>query len=502
MDTDRQPADINKTDFYAVSGLLMVSFLLRLYAFFYTTVINRDGVWYINQAKAIFNNDWVAAKSCGYDFISLYHLLIPVFYRVTGDWILAAKVISLVFGSIAVIPFYFILRHFFRTPLAFVASLAFAMNPFFVSYSVELVKDPTFWFFGLLGIYFFITAVKREKRLYFLLFSNISFLLAAFARFEGFIYLIGSVVYIVLFEDRKLKKLMIFVLPVLLLFSLASLLKAYLVKEALHLGKFYFVPRAQRFFSDLSASLLQPDILEKSLMSLKLLIYGTTKVLYIPFIPFFLISLLNLKRDVGSDRRFRYLIFVSLLSLIALYLFYVKIQILSPRYTVFFILPALVFACSGIERIVLFLTGKGLKEKIAVSLVCFYVVVSVLTVPSKLLPRKPDKIIYKTVGEYVAKIEENRNTIIMAPDSRVMFYANLYSPALECGNRLIGYRRLMGMKYDDMIYALESNNVKYFVWEAKSKKNEGLSSPADAAPKHFKEVMRWDENEIVLYRMQ
>ena len=65
-------------DLIFISGLILIAFVLRLYAFFNTPVINHDGVLYINQARAIMNNDWGLAKQCGYDFISLYHLLIPL----------------------------------------------------------------------------------------------------------------------------------------------------------------------------------------------------------------------------------------------------------------------------------------------------------------------------------------------------------------------------------------------------------------------------------------
>src|SRR4030042_4277700 len=82
---------IKNTDLLIIIGIFLLSFAARLYAFFNTSVINPDGVLYINQAKAILNNDWKLAKNCGYDFISLYHLLIPIFYRIFGDWVIAAK---------------------------------------------------------------------------------------------------------------------------------------------------------------------------------------------------------------------------------------------------------------------------------------------------------------------------------------------------------------------------------------------------------------------------
>jgi hypothetical protein len=488
-------------DLVLISGLLLIAFVLRLFAFFNTPVINHDGVLYINQARAIMNDNWGLAKQCGYDFISLYHLLIPLTYRVFGDWIVAAQSISFFFGTCAVIPFYFILRQFFQAPVSFVAGLAFAVNPFFVSYSVDLVKDPIFWFFALLGIFFFITALKKEKKLYFLLFSNISFLIAGLARFEILIYFIGSMLFILFFEDKKTKKTLIFLAPIIGMIVLVNVLNAYLLKETLYLWTLYFLPRTHRFFSDITDSLLKPDILEKSFLALKLLLFKMSKVLYVPFIPIFLVSFLNIRKDIKRDRYFRYFILLSLLSLIALYLFYVKIQVLSPRYTVFFILPAFIFICFGIEKIILFLAKRGLNEKYAHLLICVYIMTSVLVTPSTLIPRTTDKIVYKTAGEYIAKIENNRNTIIMSPDSRIMFYANLNSPVIECGNQLVKYENLIQMKYDDLISTLKGNRVKYFIWEAKEWKDSGHDFPKAARANDFKEIKRWEKEQIILYRV-
>jgi len=433
-------------DLLLIIGLLLIAFVLRLYAFFNTAVINHDGVLYINQAKAIFNNNWELAKNCGYDFISLYHLLIPVSYKIFGDWILAAKAISLLFGTIAVIPLYLMLRQFFIISTTFAASLAFAMNPFFVSYSIELVKDPIFWFFALLGILLFITALKKEDKPYLLSLGSISFLIAGFARFEVLIYGIGSLLYILLFEDKKLKKILFFTGPIILLIVLVIVLNTYLLKDKLHLWTLYFLPRTHWFFTFIADSLLQPGILGKSILLLKLLLNKMTRVIYIPFIPFFLAGFLSIRKDLKRDGHFRYFIVLFFMSLIALYFFYIKVRVLSPRYTVFLILPAFIFICFGIEKIMLFLAKRGLHEKYAHTLVCLYIMTSVLVTPSILLPRTTDKDIYKKTGEYIAKIEENNNTVIMAPDSRTMFYANLNSPRIECSNQLIKYEDMIQMK--------------------------------------------------------
>ncbi len=501
MQINNQQNEINRNDYAIISGLFLISFLLRCYAFFKTPLINHDGVWYINQAKALALNNWELARDCGYDFISLYHLLIPVFYRITGDWIIAGMSISLIFGSLSVIPMYLMLRHFFNKKMSSMAALALSVNPFFVSYSVELIKDPLFWFFGLCGIYLFTTAIKNEKKLFLLIFSNVSFLIAGFARFEIIIYMIVSIIYILFFENKKFKKILFFILPTIVLVILVNLLNTLLMKETLYLWNFYFVPRNQRFFEDLWTNVFTSGIFEKSIISLDLLQRKLVRVVYLPYVLFFIIGILNIHKEIKRDKHLIYLILLSLCSLVALYLFYLKINVLSPRYTVFFILPAFVFFCSGADALINLLNRIKISDRIAMSFLIFYILITAFVYPSNLIPRTSDKVIYRTIGEFIAKIEKNNNTVVIAPDSRVMFYANLKSQEILCGNKLIKYDYITGLNYNEMVKVLKNSGAKYFLWEAKSWKNNQYKFQHVMKKQDFVEVKTWDNNQVILYRI-
>ncbi len=501
MQTNNQQTEINRKDYAIIFGLFLISFLLRFYAFLNTPLINHDGVWYINQAKALALNNWELARDCGYDFISLYHLLIPVFYKITGDWIIAGMSISLIFGSLTVIPMYLMLRHFFDMKISFMAGLALSVNPFFVSYSVELIKDPLFWFFGLCGICLFITAIKNEKKSFLLIFSNISFLIAGFARFEIIIYMIGSIVYILFFENKKFKKIFFFIFPAIVLTILVNFLNTLLMKEALYLWNFYFVPRNQRFFEDLWTNVFTSGIFEKSIISLDLLQRKLVRVIYLPYVIFFITGIFNIYKEIKRDKDLIYLILLSLCSLFALYLFYLKINVLSPRYTVFFILPAFVFFCSGSTALINILKKIKIRDKIVISFLVLYIVITAFIYPSNFIPRTSDKIIYRTIGEFIAGTEKNQNTVVIASDSRVMFYANLKSQEILCGNKLIKYDHVTELNYNELVKALKNSGAKYFLWEAKFWKNNRYNFQDVMKNKDFVEVKKWDNNRAILYRI-
>ena len=89
----------------------------------------------------------------------------------------------------------------------------------------------------------------------------------------------------------------------------------------------------------------------------------------------------------------------------------------------------------------------------------------------------------------------------MAPDSRMMFYANLHSPNIECGNQLVKYDSLLAMRYDDLVSALKGSGINYFVWEAKAWKNAEYAFPQAVQAKDFRELKRWEEEQLILYRV-
>jgi 4-amino-4-deoxy-L-arabinose transferase-like glycosyltransferase len=498
------PMSTRNSELLTVTGLLMFSLGIRLYAFLNTPLINPDGAKYINQAKALLENNWVLARSCGYDFLSLYHLLIPVSYGVFGDWIFAAQSISLFFGTISVIPLYLTLRQFFRQSTAVMACLAFSINPFFVSYSVELVKDPICWFFALLGIFFFASAIKHEKRTSLLLFSSVSFLIAALARLEILSYFLGSVMYILFYGKKKFREIILFTLPVFILACLVMLSQTLLFKEGQNFWTFYFLPRVQAFFKDFGDSIFKPGALGQSIVWLQLLAQKTAKVLYLPFVPFSLIGFLEAKKGIGRDGHFRYLILLSLLSVIVLYFFYIKTDVFSPRYTVSFVLPGFIFFCFGFERISLFFQGRGIREKNIFLFAGGYTLIAVLLFPSNLIPVSPDKIIYKRIGEYIAERERNQKTLVAAPDNRVIFYANLHASDIECRYLLIRYDTLLPMHYTDMVSVLKTHQVKYFLWEEKAWKNARYDFLTFAGQDQFKEVMRWNpgQERLILFEVR
>lgn len=477
-----------------IIGFLLIGFTIRLYPLNYKNIINPDGVQYINQARAILDGNWDLAMNCGFEFISIYHVLIPVFYKIFGDWIIAAKSISLLFGTLTIVPFYLIAKQFFRNSnTVFIATLAFAINPFLVSHSEDLIKGPIFWFFSLLGVLFFITPFNKNKNSnYLILFSSISFLIAGWARFEIVTYLIGSVVYIFLFAEDKIKKLILFTVPIAALF-LVALLGLAIYKSDFSLWSYYLAPRVEILSHSFVDDVLSENLFKKSFFALVFILFRMLRVLYIPFLVLLIPGVMAIKNGLKTNRHFSYFILLSSISLGTAFIFYLKTETMVDRYVSYIVLPSFVFVCTGIEKITQFFKTKGFKENTIIWALSLYVVIIVIAFPQNLVHRRKDQVLYKDIGRDISRLEKNQLVKIMARDPRISFFANLNSKGLECTFKNIEkYNQLMDMEYNEMVSLLKERKVRYYLWEERYWKNGNYDFLEVVNTNDFKEITHWE----------
>lgn len=469
-----------------------VGLLFRIYAFAFTPIINQDGVFYIEQAEALLNRDLSRALICGYNFISLYHVLIPVFHKIFGDWLIAAKMISLLFGTATIIPFYFILKHFFRASTVYIGTLAFSINPYFVARSVDIIKDPIFWFFSLLGMLFFIKAIHSDKKDRLFLFSSISYLIAGVARIESFVFLAGTALYLCFTDKgRRAQKLFMFGLPVLAVMILFLVLAV--SHSSLHIWKFYLQPRIHLFFSGVTFELIGTDLIHKSLDFLIIIFKKSSKLNYEFFFPILIAGFLTIRKEVKRMPQFSFFVFLFVLSLMSLYFFYLKIGVMSSRYAALIMLPAYVFIGSGIENIIAVTRRKNVREKTIIIMLCLYIIVT--ATPHNLKHKREDKIVLKNIGQYISEKENNRPVTLMAHDPRIMFYTNLDTLGRECAHTFLGYDHLLTLPYRDLPSWLKEKNVQYFIWDDRSWRHAPYDFLTNVQAEHFAEINQWDTDE-------
>lgn len=246
--------------------VLIIAVVLRCMAWSNTAVITPDGAAYIFQAKAIFYGQWHDIADCGagFKFFTAYPFLIAAFYHVFPDWVIAGRAINFTFGVATIIPLYLLLRQFFDYRISTLTTLIVAVSPFFVGTSVDILRDPIYWFLSMMGLYLFTVCMKDGNRL-FLLLSSLFFLLAAWTKHEAIILLAVSFVYL-LWKDRHIAKIFIFLSPVIAFVAFAFIIAGLMNTAISELNKVdVFVIGFLNSFSSYVVLSNELGVLEKSI---------------------------------------------------------------------------------------------------------------------------------------------------------------------------------------------------------------------------------------------
>jgi hypothetical protein len=163
---------------WIIAILLGLAFGVRLYMVYHTYLIANDGILYVRMSKLISRGE--AGSAFSLLFFNLYPFITAIFQKVFNDWEFSAQMVSAVFGSLTIIPFYFLIRSLLGRTVASVSSILFVFHPYLVRYSAEVIRGPTFWFFFAVTLWVGWEAISRKRAwLFFLtsLLGAVSFLL-------------------------------------------------------------------------------------------------------------------------------------------------------------------------------------------------------------------------------------------------------------------------------------------------------------------------------------
>ncbi|MBL7049047.1 MAG: glycosyltransferase family 39 protein [Nitrospira sp.] len=500
-----------EVDNKALWAIVAVGFLVRLYAYYHAYVINPDGVYYLYQAKAVSLGMWDKAMLCGYPFISIYSVLIALFYKMSGDWITAAKSVSLFFGVITIIPLYFLMKRFLTYGAVVVTTLIFAVNPVMVESSVILIKGPIFWFCSVLGFLVFTKALDSERSSLYVL-SSVIFCLAVLARAEAVILFAGSLIYLVLRPGRTFRGVLVFSFPLLavMIVSLGSML----ITQGEHsLWSSYVQPR----IATLSDNVIQNpfdnpmtqklhQMHEEGVTDIKpgffkhvqrmlwwlgvgMLFKNIINAFYLPFYIFFLIGYIGYMRSDKRDPLHAYYFLLVALTTVFVYWFVLNAWFVERRHIAVILLPSFIFIGLGVQRVIAYLHSKGVQEKIVIPLLC--VSVLLVALPENLESTDPHLSGYKEIGHLIAASNPDRPALVAASSSRVIAYATIESPGLICPVSVIDYVSLTKMTYVELMVLLRSSKVDYFLWEQEQWQRASYDFSNTAKAQDFAEKGRW-----------
>lgn len=510
--------------------LVVLAFAIRLFAFTHTLMMNTDGPVYIHQARALYYGLWQAINNCSaVDYLTLYSILIAVTYPVTGDWVHAAMAVNLIFGTLTIIPLYLFLRRFLDEKTSFLTTFIFVMLPLFVVQSVNVIRDPSYWFFSVLGLYLLVYDDERDTPVVLIL-SSLSFIVATATRIEGIVFITGGFLYtLMVFKGRRLKALFLYVSPIVLAMSCFIVVQLLRHPDSFYWYRFGEIPdkimntfeQYHNLETNLTPLVLNPPpgisgfFIENSrtliwFTALGVVLTNAMEAFFYPFFFLMLYGLGGLRDRMRSDRRLLPLILTTVIGLVVLYLFVLNVWSIENRNLVMVILPSTILVGFGAEKLVHWVQRRsGLSDKMVVLSLC--IVVLVFTLPKDMKVQEADKLIYKEIGETIARLDGSSGEIQMITLGGSWrlndFYANLHVQGAPCPDKYINWHEdenILGSNYDDFIHNMRMRHIRYIVWEEKHWPQDKFAFLQSVKPADLKQLKEWkhrDTGRIILYQV-
>ncbi len=176
----------------SLTVLLTLALLVRIYMAFQTPVIAKDGTVYVQNAIYLSVGN-IEQGLVGYP--PGYPLLIALAYRMIGNGELAGQAVSVLFGSLSILPFFFLTKDIFGRQIAWIASFLFLFQPFLVQHSGEVMSESVYIFFFISTTYAAWRALRYKKTRSYLAVGILS-ALAYLTRPEGVGLLIAFVAWL------------------------------------------------------------------------------------------------------------------------------------------------------------------------------------------------------------------------------------------------------------------------------------------------------------------
>lgn len=217
---------IHKKDFLILVILILVAFFLRMLLLFsrsYYDLYSDDAI-YMNMARSIWEgNIWKAIHPIWMPF---FPLVSAFFYSFIHDWNLAGRIVSVVFGSLLIVPVYFIGRLLKNRFVGIVASSFIVFFYPLLFSSLQSLAEPLQIFLFWMGFLFYLKAFHTNKKVYAFI-TGIFWGLTALTRSEGSLVFLSFLIFSFLLIVSQHKRIARHKNSIMLLFILLGLIFAY-----------------------------------------------------------------------------------------------------------------------------------------------------------------------------------------------------------------------------------------------------------------------------------
>ena len=464
--TDREFPSHKRLFRYHYYPLILVALAaaVRIYLYFFTYIISRDGVTYITLGG--YFKQGSLAKGLGHDYHPLYSMLIAVLSCFLKDSQLAGQIISIVAGSLLVIPIFYLGKSLFNESIAFVTGLLVAFHPYLARISADVVSDPLYILFFATGICVGWSALKRRSLpCFFLTGACTAFAYLTRPEGIGIIIVIGFWILIVdgmRFEFPSRRGLVSLLLLVLAFLIFASPYLVYLKKDTGHwiltrkksIKTLMGVEKSKSEFRNTRNQQIRTENLLRQgragisklndigkhppvvisniyLENIKKFFNLSTRLastFHWPLFFLWLVGILKCRGIARFDKGQWFILSFYLLYLPILYLLLLNVGYVSRRHLLPLIVIGLFWAAIGVEESKNWILRKMYKlnrasylSPMGISVIILCMTIAIL-LPKTLKHQRSDKIWIKKAGIWITKNGPS-NPKIMSSDPRVAYYA-------------------------------------------------------------------------------
>lgn len=178
---------------YVLLGLVLACLIPRALVALQIHSICPDGILYIGLAEAL--NEGRFQQAFEKMNLNIYPAVLMVLNRLGLGWETGGVIWGVGISSLVVLPLFGWVRRQFDDMSALLACLLYSVQPIFIQWSPEFIRDPTFWFLFTLSLYLLWRAVT-EVRIGLSLAAGLAITFAVLTRFEGLFLLIPLTLWI------------------------------------------------------------------------------------------------------------------------------------------------------------------------------------------------------------------------------------------------------------------------------------------------------------------
>ncbi len=478
--------------------VLAIALGLRLWLALHTTIVNPDGTLYIHQARLLSAHQWKELTSCGLSFVSMLPVGIAAAHHWIGDWVWAARLVTILFGWATLIPLDGFLRAFFDRTTSRITLLMVAVTPMMVSNSVEIVREPLMWFFAACGMWAVVHGL-RTGRMPWVAIAGCSFLIAAWARVDAVLLICVGAAYLAFRSTgNRARNVLVFLLPALAA-AVVVLFLAYhrgisvqtLFRGSDMLGKLYLpfmkVHELRVQLKAMSEGIavqpltffLQESRQQVWLVAVGSLINRTIEALFYPFALFFVIGIARYRQVHRLERGIGFAVASAVCGLILLYIHTLQTWMVYYRFVGLVLLPGSVFAAMGIRTCLEWLCTRTWFSKTASSrngrrmaVICLGAVLLLAALPKNLKTPDADKRVFVDIGRTLAsRVSIDRAILVMTSKGIqpwISFYANIDRPFAVCPLQPDSMYERIPDTVDDFLRHAIQHGIRFWIWEERN----------------------------------